>query len=51
VALLVRSLESIARLVGQRTTTVTETVNRQQLRPVTEDAATAMNRICPARDA
>jgi hypothetical protein len=27
--------------------TVTETVYRQQLRPVIEDAATAMNRIFP----
>ncbi len=39
------------RLVGHRTTTVTETVYRQQLRPVIEDAATAMNRIFPPRDA
>jgi site-specific recombinase XerD len=44
-------LENIARLVGHWTTTVTETVYRQQLRPVIEDAATAMNRIFPARDA
>ena len=44
-------LESISRLVGHRTTTVTETVYRKQLRPVIEDAATAMNRIFPARDA
>jgi site-specific recombinase XerD len=44
-------LENIARLVGHRTTTVTETVYRQQLRPVIEDAATAMNRIFPPRDA
>ena len=44
-------LENIARLVGHRTTTVTETVYRQQLRPVIEDAATSMNRIFPARDA
>ena len=44
-------LENIARLVGHRTTTVTETVYRQQLRPVIEDAATAMNRIFPAHDA
>ena len=43
-------LENIARLVGHRTTTVTETVYRQQLGPVIEDAATAMNRIFPARD-
>lgn len=44
-------LENIACLVGHRTTTVTETVYRQQLRSVIEDAATAMNRIFPARDA
>ena len=44
-------LENIARLVGHRTTTVTETVYRQQLGPVIEDAATAMNRIFPAHDA
>jgi hypothetical protein len=30
---------------------VTETVYHQQLRPPIEDAATAMNRIFPARDA
>ena len=41
-------LESISRLVGHRTTTVTETVYRKQLRPVIEDAATAMNRIGPS---
>lgn len=40
-------LESISRLVGHRTTTVTETVYRKQLRPVIEDAATAMDRIFP----
>lgn len=44
-------LENIAHLVGHQTTTVIETVYRQQLRPVIEDAATAMNRIFPARDA
>ena len=44
-------LENIARLVGHRTTTVTEIVYRQQLRPVIEDAATAMDRIFPAHDA
>ena len=44
-------LENIARLVGHRTKTITETVYRQQLRPIIEDAATAMNRIFPARDA
>jgi integrase len=40
-------LEKISRLVGHRTTTVTETVYRKQLRPVIEDAATAMDRIFP----
>ena len=44
-------LESIARLVGHRTTTVTETVYRKQLRPVIEDAATSMNRIPPSERA
>lgn len=44
-------LENISRLVGHRTTTVTQTVYRKQLRPVIEDAATAMNRIFPARGA
>ncbi len=43
-------LEKISRLVGHRTTTVTETVCRKQLRPVIKDAATAMNRIFPASD-
>jgi hypothetical protein len=38
-------LDNIARLVGHRTTTVTEVAYRQQLRPVIEDAATAMNGI------
>ncbi len=33
-------LEKISRLVGHRTTTVTETVCRKQLRPVIKDAAT-----------
>ena len=41
-------VESIARLVGHQTTTVTETVYRHQLRPVIEDAASAMDRIFPA---
>lgn len=40
-------LENISRLVGHRTTTVTETVYRHQLRPVIEDAASAMDRIFP----
>jgi site-specific recombinase XerD len=41
-------LESIARLVGHQTTTVTETVYRHQLRPVIDDAASAIDRIFPA---
>lgn len=44
-------LEVISRLVGHRSTTVTETVYRKQLRPVIEDAARAMDRIFPADDA
>ena len=40
-------VESIARLVGHQTTTVTEAVYRHQLRPVIEDAASAMDRIFP----
>jgi len=44
-------LEVISRLVGHRSTTVTETVYRKQFRPVIEDAATAMDRIFPADDA
>jgi integrase len=44
-------LEVISRLVGHRSTTVTETVYRKQLRPVIEDAATAMDRIFPADEA
>jgi hypothetical protein len=44
-------LENIVHLVSHQTTTVIETGYRQQLRPVIEDAATAMNRIFPARDA
>jgi integrase len=43
-------VENIARLVGHQTTTVTETVYRHQLRPVIEDAASAMDRIFPAAD-
>jgi integrase len=38
-------LENIARLVGHRGSAVTELVYRQQLRPVLEDGATAMDRI------
>jgi len=43
-------LEDISRLVGHQNTTVTETVYRHQLRPVIEDAASAMDRIFPASD-
>jgi integrase len=39
------SLEAIARLVGHRGTSVTETVYRQQIRPVIEDGVIAMDRI------
>jgi integrase len=40
-------VEVIARLVGHRSTTVTETVYRRQLRPVIEGGADVMNRIFP----
>ena len=40
-------LEKISRLVGHRTTTVTETVYRKQLRPVIEYGAQVMDRIFP----
>ena len=40
-------MEVIARLVGHRSTTVTETVYRRQLRPVIEGGASVMNRIFP----
>lgn len=40
-------LEHISRLVGHAGTAVTETVYRQQLRPVLEQGATAMDRIFP----
>ena len=40
-------VEVIARLVGHRSTTVTETVYRKQLRPVIEGGADVMNRIFP----
>jgi site-specific recombinase XerD len=43
-------IENISRLVGHRSTMVTETIYRKQLRPVIDDAATAMDRIFPARD-
>jgi hypothetical protein len=38
-------LEEIARLVGHRSTTVTEAVYRKQLRPVLTEGAEAMDRI------
>jgi len=38
-------LEEISRLVGHRSTTVTELVYRQQIRPVLEGGAVAMDRI------
>jgi site-specific recombinase XerC len=38
-------IEKITNLVGHRTTVVTETVYRHQLRPVIETGATAMNTI------
>jgi integrase len=38
-------IEKIADLVGHRTTIVTQTVYRHQLRPVIETGATAMNTI------
>jgi integrase len=40
-------IEHISRLVGHSGTSVTETVYRQQIRPVLEDGATAMDRIFP----
>ena len=38
-------IEKIAGLVGHRSTIVTQTVYRHQLRPVIETGATAMNTI------
>jgi hypothetical protein len=40
-------MEVIARPVGHRSTTVTETGYRKQLRPVIEGGADVMNRIFP----
>ena len=40
-------LEVISRLVGHRSTTVTETIYRKQLRPVVEGGVDAMDRIFP----
>ncbi|GAA2576711.1 site-specific integrase [Actinomadura fulvescens] len=42
------SLDQIALLVGHSGTQVTEKVYRQQIRPVIQDGATAMDRIFPA---
>lgn len=41
-------VENISRLVGHRSTMVTETVYRKQLRPVIEGGADVMDRIFPA---
>jgi hypothetical protein len=41
-------LESISRLVGHRSTMVTETIYRKQLRPVVEGGAEVMDLIFPA---
>ena len=41
------ALEDIARLVGHSGTTVTETVYRQQIRPVLDEGATAMDQLFP----
>jgi hypothetical protein len=38
-------LEQISRLVGHSGTTVTELVDRKQIRPVVDDGATVMDRI------
>ena len=43
-------LEEIARLVGHRSTTVTEAVYRKQLRPVLTEGAEAMDRIFVSED-
>ena len=43
-------IEKIADLVGHRTTIVTQTVYRHQLRPVIETGATAMNTILARKD-
>jgi integrase len=40
-------IESISRLVGHRSTMVTETVYRKQLRPLIEDGAEVMDLIFP----
>ncbi|OLL71654.1 Integrase [Pseudonocardia sp. Ae168_Ps1] len=43
-------LEDISRLVGHSGTAITEAVYRQQLRPVLEHGATAMDDIFPVVD-
>lgn len=43
-------LEHISRLVGHSGTAITEAVYRQQLRPVLEHGATAMDDIFPVVD-
>lgn len=43
-------VEVISRLVGHRSTVVTETVYRKQLRPVVQGGADVMNRIFPAAE-
>jgi integrase len=42
-------IEEIARLVGHRSTAVTELVYRKQIRPVLQGGAVAMDRIFTAR--
>jgi hypothetical protein len=42
-------VESISRPVGHRSTMVTETIYRKQLRPVIEGGAEVMDRILPGR--
>jgi integrase len=41
-------IENISRLVGHTNTVVTETVYRQQIRPVIQEGAIAMTDIFPA---
>jgi integrase len=43
-------LENIARLCGHRSTTVTETIYRHQIRPVIDEGATVMDQIFPQVD-
>jgi integrase len=44
-------IEQIARLLGHSGTTVTERVNRHQLRPVLEEGAETMHALFPEIDA